>query len=177
MNIQSTKSSEEITFKHLAKSDLPLLTTWLNKPHVKAWWDEHLTPDEIKEQYASRIGDQIVVPFMVYLDEKPIGFIQYYDAAKEGGGWWPDEVEGTIGIDQFIGEENYMGRGYGTKIIAAFVRKLFEDPAVKKIILDVSPKNVKAIHCYEKVGFVFVKEIDTPDGHALMMEIKRNTEV
>ena len=51
----------------------------------------------------------------------------------------------------------------------AFVTRLFEDPAVTKIQTDPNPRNARAIRCYEKVGFLAVREVDTPDGRALLM--------
>lgn len=160
-------------FKPLKEQDLILLCEWLNKPHVKEWWDDHLTDEEIKSKYRKRIGDAVVVPFLVYLNNYPIGFIQYYHANKVGDGWWPNETEGTVGIDQFIGEENYINRGYGTLMIKAFIKQLFENPGIKKIIMDLEPQNTRAKRCYEKSGFKFVKEIMTPDGLAYLLEIHK----
>lgn len=170
----SSPSLEKFTFKPLQESDLEILCYWLDQPHVKEWWNDGLTHDEIKRKYRNRIGDTVVAPYIVYLDDKPIGFIQYYHADKVGDGWWPDAVEGTVGIDQFIGEENYINRGYGTKMISAFIQKLFSNLAIKKIITDVDPKNQRAIHCYEKAGFKFVKELMTPDGLAYVMVKNKN---
>jgi RimJ/RimL family protein N-acetyltransferase len=163
----------QFTFKPLQEADLDLLCKWLNKPHVKEWWDDKLNNDEIKSKYKERIGDEIVVPYIAFLNGNPIGFIQSYQANKVGGGWWPDEKEGTIGIDQFIGEKNLINRGIGTKMIRAFIKYILLNPNVKKIMTDVDPKNSRAIRCYEKSGFKFVKEMMTPDGLAYLMEIKK----
>ena len=165
---------QQFSFNPLQEADLSLLCDWLNEPHVKEWWDDNLTNDEIKSKYGTRIGDSVIVPFIAYLNKKPIGFIQYYQADKVGDGWWPDEVEGTIGIDQFIGEKDLLNRGIGTKMIRAFVHHLFRNLNAKKIIADVDPKNLRAIRCYEKVGFEFVKEMMTPDGIAHLMVINKN---
>jgi RimJ/RimL family protein N-acetyltransferase len=166
--------AESFSFKPLQESDLNLLCHWLSEPHVKEWWNDHLTDEEIKSEYKKRMGDTIVAPFIVCLDNRPIGYIQFYQADKVGDGWWPDEVEGTIGIDQFIGEKDLINRGIGTKMIRAFIDYLFHNPDIKKIITDVDPKNSRAIRCYEKVGFEFVKEIMTPDGLAYLMVIDKN---
>jgi RimJ/RimL family protein N-acetyltransferase len=165
---------QEFTFKPLQEADLNLLCDWLNEPHVKEWWDDHLTDEEIKSTYKKRIGDIIVAPFIAYLNDKPIGFIQYYQADKVGDGWWPNEVEGTFGIDQFIGDKNLINRGVGTKMIRAFVEHLFCNLNAKKIMTDVAPKNRRAIRCYEKVGFEFDEEIMTPDGLAHLMVINKS---
>lgn len=113
------------------------------------------------------------MPFIIWIEDKPIGFIQYYHAAQVGDGWWPDEVAGTVGIDQFIGEEDYINKGYGTRMIQAFIQQLFENPGIKKIITDVDPSNVRAVRCYEKTGFKFVKQLMTPDGLANLIAILR----
>ena len=131
--------SSTISFKPLQEDDLELLCKWLDKPHVKEWWNDGLSHDEIKEKYRKRIDNNTIVPYIAYLDDKPIGFIQYYHAEKVGNGWWPDQPEGAVGIDQFIGEKDFINRGHGTKMIRAFSKKLFENPTVKKIITDVAP--------------------------------------
>lgn len=154
-------------------SDLNFLCEWFNKLHIKKWWNDGLTHEEIKDKYRKRIGDITVFPFIVYLDNSPIGFIQYYHADKIGDGWWSDEIEGTVGIDQFIGEENFIGKSYGKIMIKEFVCFLFKNPIVTKIITEVDPKNVRAKRCYEKTGFHKVGEIDTPDGRSILMVIQK----
>lgn len=78
---------EKFIFKPLSSSDLNLLCRWFDKPHVLEWWSDRFTPEEIKEKYWKRIGDSVVCPYIAYLKDKPIGFIQYYWASKVGDGW------------------------------------------------------------------------------------------
>lgn len=165
--------SHQFLFKRLQERDLDLLCVWLSKPHVKEWWDDKLSNDEIKTKYGQRINDDVIVPFIAYLKGKPIGFIQYYHADKVGDGWWPNAAEGTVGIDQFIGLSDSIGCGFGTIMIKEFVDNLFSNPNIKKIITDVDKQNKRAIRCYEKVGFHLVEELMTPDGLANLMEINR----
>jgi RimJ/RimL family protein N-acetyltransferase len=156
-------------FKPLQETDLDLLCRWLDKPHVKEWWNDSLTHEEIKDKYRERIDSNTVAPFIAYCNDQPIGFIQYYYANKIDNGWWPDQIEGTVGIDQFIGEEELINRGYGTRMIRSFNKILLENPDIYKIIADVDPKNLRAIRCYEKSGLSLLGEIKTPDGLAYLM--------
>lgn len=164
-------------FKPLQEEHLDVITVWLNKPHVKEWRNDNLTEEEIKSKYRNRIGSDTILPFIAYLDDKPIGFIQYYYAKKIGDDWWPNEMEGTVGIDQFIGEEEYINRGYGTQMIGQFLEKLFSDNKLKKVITDADEKNHRAIRCYEKLGFCFSHKLSTPEGMVNLMNRYRNTSI
>ena len=164
-------------FAPLEESHLSMLCKWFNKQHVKEWWNDNLNDDEIKSKYRARIGSDSILPFVAYLDEKPIGFIQYYHPKKMGDDWWPDEMQGTVGIDQFIGEEEYINRGYGTQMIGQFLVKLFSDAKIKKVVTDVDENNHRAIRCYEKLGFCFSHKATTPEGVVNLMNRYQNTSI
>jgi RimJ/RimL family protein N-acetyltransferase len=169
--IENNMEPKNFSFKPLLQSDLGRLCIWFNRPHVKEWWNDGLTEVEIKSKYQKRIGSSVIAPFIAYLQDKPIGFIQYYRADQTGDSWRLNEMEGTVGIDQFIGEEDYINRGYGTEMIRQFIAKLFSDSTIKKIIIGVDKNNHRAIRCYEKAGFCFSNEITTPEGLLYIMRI------
>lgn len=155
---------DTFTFNPLKESDLNLLCEWMQKPHVKEWWNDELSTDEIKAKYRERIGSSLVASFISNLNDRPIGFIQY---------WWPHPTGEMVGMDQFIGEEDYINCGYGTHMTIGFVKKIFKDPRIKKIHVDPNPANHRAIRCYEKAGFKFIRQSITVDGVAYLMEIAR----
>ena len=110
------------------------------------------------------------------LDAQPIGFAQSYIAFGASGGWWESEIDpGVRGIDQFLAEESLLGNGVGTCLVKALTSLLFEDRNVTKIQTDPSPRNLRAIRCYEKAGFRKVGVITTPDGQAMYMLKERAT--
>jgi len=105
----------------------------------------------------------------------PIGFVQSYVAIGCGDGWWEDETDpGVRGIDQYLCDGGKLGQGMGSRMVAAFVRQLFQDPAVTKVQSDPDPTNARAIRCYEKAGLHPVGTVATPDGPALLMVIERH---
>jgi RimJ/RimL family protein N-acetyltransferase len=58
-------------------------------------------------------------------------------------------------------------------MVRAFVAELFADPRVTRVQADPSPLNLRAIRCYEKAGFLRVREVVTPDGPAVLMHRDR----
>ena len=168
----------DVKFRLMVETDVPLLHEWIQRPHVAEWWDgrgasAHL--EDTKRKYLPRLRDSSSVKcHFAILHGEPIGFIQSYVALGCGDGWWQDETDpGVRGIDQFLGDDSKLGQGLGTRMVTAFVRKLFEDPSVTKVQTDPNPVNGRAIRCYEKAGFRIVGRIVTPDGPALLMVIEK----
>ncbi len=168
-----------LRFERLTEADLPMLAEWLNRPHLAEWWADCQTLAEVREQYLPILtDDSAVLPYVVYLESLPIGYIQSYVAAAAGDGWWPDEHDpGVRGIDQFLADARSLGRGLGTQMVREFVQFLFEDPRVTRIQADPAPTNLRAIRCYEKAGFRRVAVTSTPDGAAMLMVMERPSNV
>jgi len=162
-----------ITLRPMTEDDLVLLHAWLNRPHVVGWWggEPPATLETVRETYRPcLLGLEPVTPRIGLLGDVPFAFTQSYVALNAGDGWWEDETDpGVRGIDQFIGEPQWLDRGLGTRLVLAQTELLFADPAVTKIQTDPSPDNLRAIRCYEKAGFRQVRRIGTPEGPAVFM--------
>lgn len=151
-----------------------LLHGWLNAPHVAERWDGPLTLAAVQESYFKDEGEKCE-RFLVYLDGQPLAYIQSYIACLCSDGWWEDITDpGTVGIDFFIGEAGKLNHGLGTALLQAFARKLFSNPSVNRIISDPSPENPRSIAALQKAGFTRLGDITTPDGAAVLLEMKRS---
>lgn len=160
-------------------ADLPLFHDWIHRPHVAQWWaggDAEESLEDIRKKYLPLLhAGSSVKLYIALLSGEPIGFIQSYVALGSGDGWWEDETDpGVRGIDQFLCDGGKLGRGVGSRMVAAFVRQLFEDEGVTKVQTDPDPTNARAIRCYEKAGFVAAGSVVTPDGPALLMVVERH---
>ena len=162
----------------MVEADLPLLHEWIRQPHVAEWWDGGEAAallEDTRRKYLPRLDDaSLVNGHFALLHGEPIGFIQSYVALGCGDGWWEDETDpGVRGIDQFLGDGSKLGQGLGTRMVTAFVQRLFEDRSVTRVQTDPNPANGRAIRCYEKAGFRRAGAIVTPDGPALLMVIDK----
>jgi RimJ/RimL family protein N-acetyltransferase len=151
------------TFRPLTADDLSMLHEWLHRTHVRKWWHEPSTIEELAADYLA--PESTTRAYIAMLEGRPIGFVQSYVVMGSGGGWWECESDpGARGIDQFLADEANLGRGLGSAMVRAFVAQLFADPSVSVIQTDPSPDNERAIRCYRRAGFVAVGEVSTPDG-------------
>jgi RimJ/RimL family protein N-acetyltransferase len=155
--------SKDITFRLLAEDDLPLLHRWLNNPDVARWYGLGIenktfpTAEEVRENYLPRIrGEFPTLCYIMCSGERAFGFVQCYRT-----GDYPEYAEminvdpDAWGIDIFIGEDGFRGRGFGTEALGLFVEQvIFSRPGVQTAIIAPNPENRRAIRSYEKAGFM-----------------------
>jgi aminoglycoside 6'-N-acetyltransferase len=152
-------------FRPLACPDLPLLREWLVRSHVREWWGD---PERALAAVAERIADVTATAFIVECDDVPIGYIQSWDPHAETDHPCSDQRLGTRGIDQFIGEPEFIGQGHGPAFIRLFVERLFEAGA-PRVVTDPNPRNARAIRAYAKAGFREMDRRTTISGEAILM--------
>jgi len=167
------------SFRPVTPADAPLLFHWRQAPHVARWWNiapyEAQTLEEVERELEEDLRLQEHESLLVLLDGKPVGYAQTYNAGEASGQWWPDEDLSTRGLDLLIGEESLIGQGIGPMVVRALCERLFAEAVVTSIIVDPQPDNRRSIRCFEKAGFVPERELETPDGSALLMRLRRET--
>lgn len=168
----------KIEFKAMTEKHLPLWLKWSEKPHVKDVWfiDGYETVDYIHRKIAGNGYDH---PFMIYLDDLPIGYIvccdlyAYKTICPTPNGLFTNEDDGTFCMDLFIGEEAFLNKGLGTQIVSAFGEFVFDQFSAKRLLIDPALSNKRAIRCYEKAGFVVVGQANDGVTDCLLMEYIR----
>jgi RimJ/RimL family protein N-acetyltransferase len=144
-------------FLPVATEHYPLLRTWLELPHVQEWWDD---PDEELSHIRDMVeGRDTTRPFLIILDGKPVGYIQYWFIGHhQNEEWikdhpWLEELPAeTVGIDLTIGDPALLSKGIGSRALTAFVA-MVRELGHHTIIIDPDPANLRAVRAYEKAGF------------------------
>lgn len=150
--------------------DYQIMTKWLTNPDLLELYegrDKVFDLEKIKQKYQPRIlQEEKVTPCFVYLENKPIGYMQFYELSEETRKEYGLEEDlKAFGIDMFIGDMNMWGKGLGTKMLMLLVDYLFETLKVNIITIDPRVENERAIRSYEKVGFKKIKLLEKRDLH------------
>ena len=148
----------QIAFEPLRPAHLPLLTAWLQQPHVRAHWDDGERDEaSVRAHYfeANRLEGNREVPGYVFtLDGQPAGFIQHERVTPEHEFFpWAATQGESWGLDLFIGEAALLGRGVGPQVIRAFITSTRAAHPVRRFLIDPDSRNLRARRAYEKVGF------------------------
>ena len=83
-----------VHFVPLQAEHLPLLHTWLARPHAAQWWQPTPSVDELHADYIAPLAEPNATrAYLAHEGDEPVGFIQSYVVMGSGGGWWEDETD------------------------------------------------------------------------------------
>jgi len=167
-----------LSFRAVELNDLRLVHEWLQRPHVRRWWREHDTYEDVVRSYAPAIdGSDPTDLYLVLLDGGAIGFIQTYLVAD-----YPEYGsligcgEGTAGVDLFIADEALTGKGIGSEILRRFVSQIVFAPATTRRCVD-GPEaaNTASVRAFEKAGFRVVGDFVEDGNESVLLQFDRAT--
>ena len=143
---------KRIRLRAVEKEDLPLFVQWLNDPEIIAGLMMY-TPLSVADEnrWFEKIQDHIP-------EERPLAIeILQENSWRLAGNSEFHEISlsnhsAEIGI--FIGDKSIWDLGYGTEAMQLLLKHGFESLNLHRIFLRVYETNLRAIHVYEKVGFI-----------------------
>lgn len=171
-----------LEFQPLCIDDLTLLYHWFQKPVVNALYAQHCawSFEDIQYKYLPRVLGNVQVPgFIIKLDKKAIGFIQYYsliDYLPEGISENSDlflqsNRLSCAGIDMFIADDSVRGKNDTPDILNAFIKH--HCSTFELIVADPVITNYQAIYCYTKAGFLRT-QLSTDNQHVILVKTSAN---
>lgn len=129
----------------LCDKDILLVENWLNKKHVKRWYEiPHLniTIDDWMSEIKGRNEEfQWLTMFIVLCHDRPIGFCQYYKCVDSDEYFGSLALMGAYGIDYLIGEAPFLGKGLGKEMVNLLVELIFSLPDAQRVTADINKDN------------------------------------
>ena len=154
-------NNNEIVIKPIQEEDIPLFDKWLDKEYIKKWFGE-------KEDWLNEINERngqysFLKHFIVYYNDRKIGYCLYADCfflkyLEEEGHDFQEmygdvaEQNHTYEIGYLIGEEEFLNRGIGKRIIQILEDRIIEIGG-KEIAADPAEENIISIKALLSNGF------------------------
>ena len=144
-----TLTGTAVTLRPITDADTDLIVKWRNTPSVvqNFIFRQTFTPEMHRSWLATKVATGQVVQYIILdnADGKPVGSVYYRDI---------DNHNRSAEYGIFIGEEEYLGRGFGTETARLFTRFGLDVLKLHRISLRVLDGNEIARRSYEKAGFV-----------------------
>jgi aminoglycoside 6'-N-acetyltransferase len=127
-----------------------LMYKWCSKEFIYEWFEQRkLSYDEIYRKYRNKLLSRKEKLYIIYYNNKPIGYTQIYKY---------ENSKNVYEYDLFIGEEEYLNKGIGELLVKYINKYIYDNNKVEAIILRPFKRNVRAIKCYLKCGFKIIDE-------------------
>jgi len=158
-----------VALRPATPADAGLLRDWDRQPHIVA------AKGDDDWQWETELGRRLPwrEQLIAEVDGRPIGYLEIGDPARDETNYWGCISQGHRAIDIWIGEENAIGRGYGTQMMNQAIERCFSDPSVTTILVDPLDTNVRAHRFYESLGFEYVVRRQFDEDSCLVYRLRR----
>jgi aminoglycoside 6'-N-acetyltransferase len=159
---------EGLSFESLNPSHFQAIHGWFNTPHVQKFYSlRSWTFEEVQKKLLPCVqGAKHMKCFVIFHSKQPIGYIQSYPLKDHP---WEDQdlpheiLENAAGIDLFIGEESFLGKGMGHMAVTRFLETWIW-PFYQYCLADPDIQNKASIRLFQKSGFSKHKQIMSKDA-------------
>lgn len=127
---------EDLKFVHRLNNDAKIMSYWFEEPYEAF--------AELQELYDKHIHDQSERRFILELDGQMVGLVELMEI---------DYIHRRAEF-QIIIDPKFQGHGYAVSATKLAMKYAFHVLNLHKLYLVVDKVNEKAIHVYEKVGFI-----------------------
>ncbi|EEO9428767.1 spermidine N1-acetyltransferase [Listeria monocytogenes] len=127
---------EDLKFVHRLNNDAKIMSYWFEEPYEAFV--------ELQELYDKHIHDQSERRFILELDGQMVGLVKLMEI---------DYIHRRAEF-QIIIDPKFQGHGYAVSATKLAMKYAFHVLNMHKLYLVVDKVNEKAIHVYEKVGFI-----------------------
>lgn len=142
-------TGEKIRLRLMCSEDTETIVRWRNNPRVRQnfIYQRPFTKEGHENWIKTMVDTGKVVQFIIedLADKRPVGSVYFRDIDRE-------YEKAEYGI--FIGEDDAVGKGFGSEAARLAVAYGFEELRLHKIFLRVFADNAAAVRSYEKAGFV-----------------------
>src|SRR5204863_533303 len=120
-------------------------------PHIFKWYarNENYTLEMLQEKYLPRINNETIPSFIIYDQNDPVGYIQFYKLTNhlpEGMSDYSHPLfddfmaSEMIGIDLFIADVNHLHTGFASMVLMEFIHD-YAKGSYKAVLVDPEKTN------------------------------------
>ncbi|MFF5722806.1 GNAT family N-acetyltransferase [[Kitasatospora] papulosa] len=155
------------------RSDPELVHEWVTHPRSAFWMMGDARLEDIEREYTAIAAHPHHDAFIGLHDGRPVFLMERYDPTEvELKGLYEAEP-GDVGMHFLVAPPETPVHGFTLAVITTVMETLFDDPGVRRVVVepDVTNSAVQALN--KAVGFEVIREITKPEKQALLSACTR----
>ncbi|HEY8981227.1 MAG TPA: GNAT family N-acetyltransferase [Streptomyces sp.] len=149
-------------------TDAELLHSWLTHPKAAYWMMLDARLEDVERAYMAIATDEHQDAYLGLENGTPVFLMERYDPAHRELPGLYDPLPGDVGMHFLTPATDTPRSGFTRAVLTAVMARLFEDPAVRRVVVEPDVANTAVHALNEAVGFVPEREIQKPEKTALL---------
>lgn len=114
--------------------DMSLLFKWMHAEHVIDQWQLHLPMAQLRVHFEKMLADDHQRLYIISCDDKPIGYTEIYEAARDRLARYYKAKEDDMGWHILLGNPQVIGKGYLKPTGMLIHEFIFQHTDARKIV-------------------------------------------
>ncbi|MBO4207697.1 GNAT family N-acetyltransferase [Micromonospora echinofusca] len=155
-------------------TDAPLLHGWVTHPRAAFWLMQDADVTRVADEYRRIAAHPHHDAFVGLWQDRPAFLVERYDPAHVELAGLYDAADGDVGMHFLCAPTDRPVHGFTRAVITTVLAWLFDDPAVRRVVVEPDVRN-RAVHALNAaVGFTVVGPLAKPEKTALLSVCTRD---
>jgi len=147
------------------EADAELIHDWVTQERAGFWGMLDKDLDEVAEIYTYIAEQPHLSAHLVSVGDVPVTLFQTYDPAVDEIGQYYHREPGDIGVHLLMADSPARV-GRTSDIVDFLMRRLFDDPAIRRIVLEPDARNAKSLRLFGLIGAEMGPAVHMPHKRA-----------
>lgn len=151
-----------------SEADSAKLHDWFTRDYARFWNMGHCSQSEVASFYAKLNASGHAASYMGFFEGEPAFVVESYDPRHDQVGKHYDVKDGDWGMHFLVAPPRRKINGFTLAIIRTVLSFHFDNPLIKRLVVEPDVRNEKVHELNRKVGFVSARTIELEEKTALL---------
>ncbi|MBD8687365.1 acetyltransferase [Rhizobium skierniewicense] len=150
------------------EADSAKLHDWFTRDYARFWNMGHYSQSEVASFYAKLNASGHAASYMGFFEGEPAFVVESYDPRHDQVGKHYDVKDGDWGMHFLVAPPRRKITGFTLAIIRTVLSFHFDNPLIKRLVVEPDVRNEKVHELNRKVGFISARTIELEEKTALL---------
>ncbi|MBP2831640.1 GNAT family N-acetyltransferase [Aquimarina sp. U1-2] len=142
--------------------DCEILHRWVNMDYAVFWGMQGYSLHQVQQEYTQLLDPDHYDVFVGMVEERPVFVLERYDPRQDAIGNYYDTQEGDCGIHVIVAPPEIKIPDFTWYMFTAIMEFVFQNPDVKRILIEPDIRNKKMFALCERIGFRLATIVELP---------------
>lgn len=146
--------------------DIPTVHDWVSRPYARYWGMTDDSPEQVVANYREIIQPPRSNAYLGLREGEPAFLMEWYLPAFDRIGEYYPVQPGDHGMHILVAPPRRRIRGFTWAVFRTVMAFMFEDPEVRRVVVEPDVRNDRIHALNRRAGFVYAHTVELPEKTA-----------